>query len=74
MILASCVGLWNVFGPVDLKAWNYQKRLVADSLPSHLRVVRFRFPFVVRAERSVRFYTEWRSWLDVLVCQKCPAC
>ena len=55
--MARCVGLWNVSGPVDLKAWKYQNRLVADYLPSHLRVVRFRFPFAVRAERPVRFYT-----------------
>ena len=55
--------------PVDLKAWKYQKRLVADCLPSHLRVMRFRFPCVVRAEGSVRFYNECGSWLDVLVCQ-----
>ena len=46
-------------GPVDLMAGNNQNRHVADCLPSHLRVMRFRFPFVVRAERSVRFYTEW---------------
>ena len=31
---------------------------IVDSWPSHLRVVRFRFPFVVRAERSVRFYND----------------
>ena len=31
---------------------------MVDSWPSHLRVVRFRFPFIVRAERSVRFYNE----------------
>ena len=49
-------------GPVDLKAWKYQNRLVADYLPSHLRVVRFRFPFAVRAERTVRFYDEYYSW------------
>ena len=46
-------------GPVDLKAWKYQNRPVADCLPSHLRVVRLRFLFVVRAERSVRFYDEY---------------
>ena len=27
MILARCVGLWNVSRPVDLKAWKYQNRL-----------------------------------------------
>ena len=32
---------------------------MGGSWPFHLRVVRFRFPFVVRAERSVRFYNEW---------------
>ena len=56
-------------GPVDLMAWNYQNRLMANCLPAHLRVMRFRFPFDVRVECSVRFYTEWESLLDVLVCQ-----
>ena len=59
VILARCVDLGNMARPDDQKAWKYQNRLVADSLPSHLRVMRFRSPFVVRAERSVRFYNEW---------------
>ena len=42
----------------------YNKKV--DSYPSHLRVVGFGILFVVRAERSVRFYNEWGSWLDVL--------
>ena len=27
LILARGVGQWNVFWPVDLKAWKYQNRL-----------------------------------------------
>ena len=27
LILARCVGQWNVSWPVDLKAWKYQKGL-----------------------------------------------
>ena len=27
LILARCVGPWNVWWPVDLKAWKYQNRL-----------------------------------------------
>ena len=38
VILARCVGQWNVSGPVDLKAWKYQKvldgRLLSISVES----------------------------------------
>ena len=50
----------------------YNKKV--DSYPSHLRVVRFGILFVVRAERSVRFYNEWGSWLDVLTWECVVAC
>ena len=43
---------------VRLPVVNCMYNKMVDSWPSHLRVVRFRFPFVVRAKRSVRFYNE----------------
>ena len=56
---------------VRLPVVNCMYNKMVDSYPSHLRVVRFRILFVVRAERSVRFYNEWRSWLDVLTWGVC---
>ena len=57
-ILARCVDLRVcVVACVNLKAWKYQNRLDGRLLAVSLRVVKLRFLFVVRAERTVRFYT-----------------
>ena len=54
-MLATVVTVQGVRLPVV----NCMYNKMVDSCPSHLRVMRFRFPFVVRAERSVRFYNVW---------------
>ena len=73
-LCSSVVACWLQFVTllgVRLPVVNCMYNKMVDSYPSHLRVVRFRILFVVRAERSVRFYNEWGSWLDVLTLVVC---